>query len=394
VTKPAPYRILALDDEYLALNLVQRAFEEDDDVALFVSASPSEALEIARKQDIELVMSDQRMTEMSGLEFLLRFREVRPGAVRILLTAYPDLQVVLRAITEGLVYRFVLKPWDPDEMRITIRRAIEAKRVADENARMADQLRVQFEELVHAEKMAVVGRLVAGIGHELGNPVGSLVGNMELLESELGPVLERAAARGDVLSPGVLRKVQVCLASMRNASEQIYGIIGGLRRYSHPGAASPAPWDVNEGVKAALQLLGHRLKLHARVLPDLGAVPPIVCRGQEIVQVLVNLIANAADAVEARHGGAVSLKTREDGGFVRIEVADTGPGIPEHVKRQLFSPFVTTKAVGHGTGLGLSICKSIVDSHGGRIEVVSELGKGTSFTVVLPVVARVAAPAH
>src|SRR2546427_276881 len=134
-------------------------------------ATPQEAaaraLETAMIHDIDLVITDQRMPEMTGLQFLARVREVRPRALRVLLTAFPDTSVALKAINEGLLYRFILKPWEPEDMRVTVRRALETKRLSDEHDRLVNQLKTSYDELVQSEHMAALGRLSAGIGHEL-----------------------------------------------------------------------------------------------------------------------------------------------------------------------------------------------------------------------------------
>ena len=184
------YRLLAVDDEPLALNLIERVFAAEADVELRLATSPTKGLEIAAGLDLDVVISDQRMPEMSGLAFLARIREIRPRGHRILLTAYPDMEVALHAINDGLVYRFVLKPWDLDDMRLSIRRALEAKRLADEHERLTAQLSAQFDELVRAERLATIGRLSAGIGHEFANAATPLLMNVEMLGDELARLRE------------------------------------------------------------------------------------------------------------------------------------------------------------------------------------------------------------
>src|SRR5256885_1918192 len=131
VSEPS-YRLLVVDDEPLALNLAKRVFETESDIALHAATSAVRALETAMIHDIDLVITDQRMPEMTGLQFLARVREVRPRALRVLLTAFPDTSVALKAINEGLLYRFILKPWEPEDMRVTVRRALEPKRLSVE----------------------------------------------------------------------------------------------------------------------------------------------------------------------------------------------------------------------------------------------------------------------
>lgn len=129
------YCLLVVDDEPLALRLVRRVFETESDIEVHLTTSTTDALELLRMREIDLVISDQRMPELSGLQLLARVRELRPRALRMLLTGLCDTSVALQPIDDGLVYKFVPKPWDPDDMRIMVRRACETKRLADENER-------------------------------------------------------------------------------------------------------------------------------------------------------------------------------------------------------------------------------------------------------------------
>ena len=138
---------------------------------------------------------------------------------------------------------------------------------------------------------------------------------------------------------------------------------------------------------SAASLLGHRFKTGIRLERDLCALPSVRCRAAEIAQVVLNLLGNAADAVEGSKLRTVRVRTWQADGRVHVEVSDTGGGIDPAVRARLFEPFVTTKEIGKGTGLGLSICKNIIESHGGSISVDSEQGKGARFTFVLPAAA-------
>jgi signal transduction histidine kinase len=375
------YRILAVDDDVLALNLIERVFAGDPDIRTLVTTSPKRALELAGGNPIDLVIADQRMEEMTGLAMLARLRDRHPETIRILLTAYPDVQSALQAINEGLVYRFMLKPWNVDEMRLSIRRALEMRQVQRENERLSLELRRQFDELVQAERMATLGRLSAGLGHELANAVTPLLGHLQLVDKKLADLVARGQAprRGEP----TFEKIEQSLQAMRLAGKQVSAIVSGLKGYAHR-TLQPAPWSANLGVETAVQLLAHRFTRQVKVERELGAVPDIECRGEEIVQVLVNLIGNAVDEVEQVGGGRVRVRTAAAGDQVLITVADTGRGLPKRVRDNLFAPFISSKPAGRGTGLGLSICKSIVDAHGGTISVETAPDHGTVFTIALP----------
>jgi len=398
------YNLLVVDDEPLGLKLIERTFAAEADMDVRVATSPVRGLEIAERQELDLVISDQRMPQMDGLAFLARVRDRRPRAHRILLTAYPEMEVALRAINEGLVYRFVLKPWDLDDMRLSVRRAVEAKRLADAHESMSAKLSAQFDELVRAERLATIGRLSAGLGHELANAVTPLLANAELLGEEVARLRELLQASSHAVESGftpqavgdltlLTRDVQAesqdpndTLAALRAAGTQLQSLIHGLKRAVRD-SPEPAGYDLNQAVLSAVALLRHRFRSSIQLERDLSAVPEVRCRGSEIAQVLLNLLANAADAVESSSVRTVRVRTWEREGKVHLEVSDSGPGIDPAIQGRLFEPFVTTKENGRGTGLGLSICKQIVESHGGSISVDSEPGKGARFTVALPAAA-------
>jgi C4-dicarboxylate-specific signal transduction histidine kinase len=400
---PAAYRLLVVDDEPLALNLVKRVFEHESDIELHSATSPQRGLEIAMLHDMDLVITDQRMPEMEGLQFLARIREVRPRALRILLTAFPDTAVALKAINEGLVYRFVLKPWDTEDMRVTVRRALETKRLSDEHERLVVQLKTSHQELVDAEHMAALGRLAVSIGHELNKAVVPLLASVGSLETELGRLLDagRSAHRAlqhdfaeddvkllknDLLraSPELAGSAEESLGAVRAAASQLESLVHGIESYAHQD--KPEPIDINQAVLSAVQLLSHRFREAGKLERDLRAVPLVRGRASEITQVMLNLIGNAADAVQAVLNPTVHVRTWHEGRHVKIEVSDNGTGLDPAIAARLFQPFASTKAPGRRGGLGLSICRGIVESHGGSIEAVSPKGRGTLFTVTLPAI--------
>ena len=400
----ASYRLLVVDDEPLALNLAKRVFEPETDIEVHSATSPVRGLELSMLHDIDLVIADQRMPEMSGLQFLARLREVRPRAFRILLTAFPDTTVALKAINEGLVYRFILKPWEPEDMRVTVRRALETKRLQDEHERVVTQLKTSYDELVQAEHMAALGRLSAGLGHELSDSVAPLVTSIRSLEAELKRLLavarsadrsiEQKFGREDIerLKTDVIRagpdmggNAEESFAAIRAAGERLEALVRGVESYTV--RAEPVPLDINQAVLAAVQLLSNRFGKVIRLERDLRPVPMALCRSSEIMQVVLNLLGNAADAVEKRSNPTVQLRTWHEAGTIRLEIVDNGKGLDPAVALRLFQPFVSTKATGRGSGMGLSICRGIIEGHGGTIEAVSQRGAGTRFTVTLPAIA-------
>jgi C4-dicarboxylate-specific signal transduction histidine kinase len=346
------------------------------------------------------------MPEMTGLQFLARVREVRPRALRVLLTAFPDTSVALKAINEGLLYRFILKPWEPEDMRVTVRRALETKRLADEHDRLVNQLKTSYQELVQSEHMAALGRLSAGIGHELKNAVDPLLASVGSLEVELGRLLETARAANRAVqksfAPDEVEHLKSCLLratpDMAGAAEESLGSIRGAGAHletlargvqSYTAAVEPEPFDINQAVLSAVQLLSHRLRESVRLERNLQAVPLVRCRGPEITQVVLNLLGNAADAVQRVSEPVIHVRTWHEGASVRLEIVDNGAGLDPGVAQRLFKPFTSPQPSNRTRDLGLSVCKSIIESHGGTIEAAADGARGTRFTVTLPAIAAV-----
>src|SRR4051812_40849993 len=333
VSEPS-YRLLVVDDEPLALNLAKRVFETESDIALHSATSAVRALEMAMVHDIDLVITDQRMPEMTGLQFLARVREVRPRALRVLLTAFPDTSVALKAINEGLLYRFILKPWEPEDMRVTVRRALETKRLSDEHDRLVNQLKTSYDDLVQSEHMAALGRLSAGIGYELKTAVEPLHASIGELGVQVARLVDTARAASRAIqqdfasqellalkdavvraTPELSGSAERSMEAVRAGCAHLDALASGIQGYT--AAGEPEPFDINQAVLSAMQLLSHRLRPGGRLERALQAIPLVRCRGPEITQVVLNLLSNAADAVQKVAQPTIQVRTRRDGARVR-----------------------------------------------------------------------------
>jgi signal transduction histidine kinase len=251
-----------------------------------------------------------------------------------------------------------------------------------------EKLRRAQDDLVRSEKLASMGRLVAGIAHEINNPVNAVINTLAPLEEAIKTLVDtndgEAASRGASEAQEMLRVVQ-------RGAARTKAIVQALHNYSRGDEQRPRELVVARSVDDTLDLLRHRLR-NVRVEKQID--PELRLHGfpGQIDQVFMNLISNAAQALGARDGGGtIRIAARKQADDVEITVADDGPGIPADVLPKIFDPFFTTKDVGEGSGLGLSIVHGIVDRHGGRIMVDSQVGAGTTFRIVLPM--RAPAPA-
>jgi signal transduction histidine kinase len=233
-------------------------------------------------------------------------------------------------------------------------------------------------QLVQSEKMASLGRLVAGVAHEINNPVSFIATSVSPLRRRI----ERAAAAAPPEVGRLLGEAREIVDIMARGAERTTAIVQDLRTFSRLGEATRKVVDLHDALDTTLRLLEARWRERVAVHRDYGDLPPVECDPGQINQVFMNVLANACDAVG--EGGNVWIETRCDGDDVEIVVRDDGPGMTAEVRQRVFDPFFTTKDVGHGTGLGLAISHQIVTAHGGRIEVDSEPGRGAAIRIRIP----------
>ena len=245
-----------------------------------------------------------------------------------------------------------------------------------------------------ADRMASIGTLAAGVAHEINNPLAYVLGNVDFSLQQL----EALGASPEARAPDDVREaVRACIGALRDAESgtlRMRDIVRDVMLFSRAEEDVRKPVDLGHALRAALSLADNEIRHRARVALDVDDVPPVQANESRLSQVFLNLLVNAAQAIPEGHADrneiAVTVRRREAG--VVVEVRDTGSGIlPEHRPR-LFDPFFTTKPVGIGTGLGLAICHGIVTALGGEIEVESEVGKGSTFRVVLPASAEAVRP--
>ncbi|MBN8560190.1 MAG: GHKL domain-containing protein [Leptolyngbya sp. UWPOB_LEPTO1] len=274
-------------------------------------------------------------------------------------------------------------------------------------------------QLIQSEKMSTLGELVAGIAHEINNPIGFLSGNIQpaleytndllklidLYQEEFpqpGQVIQEEVATIDL---DYLREdLPKLIGSMKEGVDRIRDISTSLRTFSRSDSTSCVAFDVHAGIDSTLLILKHRLKANEsrpeiEIIKEYGRLPSVECYAGQLNQVFMNLLSNAIDALEEFNQGRsfeeikanpnrISVKTdlSNDSQFVVISIRDNGIGMTDQVKRKIFDPVFTTKEVGKGTGLGLAISHSIViDKHGGSLEVNSVLGNGAEFIITVPV---------
>jgi signal transduction histidine kinase len=233
--------------------------------------------------------------------------------------------------------------------------------------------------------MRSLGQLVAGVAHEINNPIGFVHANLQLLSEYMDRLL-RAREQGEDTAR-IREAIAKLLARSREGTERVKHIVQDLRTFSRMDQAEVSEADLNEEIDRTLTLMEPRFKDGIEVVRDYDErLPRVRCFAGQLNQVFLNLLMNACDALEGR--GRIVVRTRGLGEGVRLEFEDDGPGIPPEVQDRIFEPFFTTKPVGQGTGLGLSLSHGIIERHGGRMQVSSAPGGGATFVIELPREAR------
>jgi two-component system, NtrC family, sensor kinase len=238
-----------------------------------------------------------------------------------------------------------------------------------------------MSQLIQSEKMAALGLLVAGVAHEINTPMGAIHSNNDVMTRAVGKVRKLLEPAPD---KEVRRLLDILGEICRNnevATERIMNIVRSLKNFARLDEAERKKVNIHEGIESTLSLLRHQLKNRIRIVKCFGDIPEIECYPNELNQVFMNILVNAAQAI--KHRGEITVKTWREGDRVKIAISDTGVGIPPENLSKVFDPGFTTKGVGLGTGLGLSLCYKIVQDHRGTIEAESSK-QGTTFTISIP----------
>ena len=295
-----------------------------------------------------------------------------------------------------------------DNLQRTMTSRDELKREIKERKRTEEELRETHSQLVQSEKMASIGQLAAGVAHEINNPIGFVASNMQILEEYIQiytmltkqtEELKKAVQRGDLAQAKNAATAMDAFVEENNVSyisedalnlvgesraglERVKKIVMDLRTFSRSSQLEMENIDIQEIIQSVLNIVQNEIKYKCSVKEEYQDIPRVQCNAQRLSQVLINLLINAAQAMDKK--GTIIVRTYREGNDACIDVEDDGAGIPPERLSQIFDPFFTTKPVGEGTGLGLSISYEIIKKAGGDIKVESEAGRGTKFTVMLP----------
>jgi two-component system, NtrC family, sensor kinase len=278
-------------------------------------------------------------------------------------------------------------------------------RANEELTQVNGKLKFARDQLMQAEKMASIGQLAAGVAHEINNPVGYVFSNFGTLEKYLADLFrvlaayERAelelgatasggslaAMRAEIDLEYLKQDVPALMDETREGIKRVRKIVQDLKDFSHVDTQQEWEWaNLHKGIESTLNIVNNEIKYKADVIKQYGELPDVQCLPSELNQVFMNLLINAAHAID-KERGTITISTGVAGEHVWVTIEDNGCGISKDNLLRIFDPFFTTKPVGKGTGLGLSLSYGIVQKHHGRLEVDSEPGRGTRFKVTVPV---------
>jgi signal transduction histidine kinase len=380
------HAVLCVDDDARMRSALKRSLRAEPYELLFAEDGPR-ALDILSQKEVQVVVSDLGMPGMDGITLLGAVADRSPDIIRLVLSGRSDSRVILDAINNGSIYRYVLKPWDDDYLKIVIRQALSLWDLQAERRFLLETLKAhnrQLEELVArrtqqvlaAERQADIGRYASQIVHNLSNPLHAFSGAIELLTTYV---------HKDMLVKEKLEKIlQIACSSADDLKQMIAGILSHARESDR---FSLGPMDVNAVIAKSIAFFemipAFKYDIDRQLRLD-PALPRIRGNPIQIKQIMDNLIKNALDAMEDSPVKCLTVQTAAADGQVVVRIADTGQGIPEKHLERIFASDFTTKAIGKGTGLGLASVKTMVEAYAGAIQVDSVLNRGTTFTIHLP----------
>ena len=380
------HKILYIDDDAENLRTFKRLFRKEYEILL--AESGEEGLQLLQEHaPISIIITDQRMPEMTGIEFLDQSIRISPDSIRMILTGFTDVQALIDAINTGRVYRYITKPWDEQELYVTLKRAIDSYDLKIRNAQLLNDLQRKHEELeqsylqlqdaqeklIQAEKMASIGRLASRIAHELRNPIQGIKMGLELLRHDVSDAPECESFQ---------QTFETNLHHINSEITSVERIVKDLLEYARDMKFEFSEVDLNGVISGVLFNMKERLQ-EAEIVVEThyGEIGAIEGDGIRLRQMLLNFAQNSLEAMES--GGTLTIATAlADENLITLTVQDTGGGMTPEQQQRIFEPFFTTKE--KGVGLGMSIVHRIIEAHHGTIDVKSEREHGTQFTILLP----------
>lgn len=413
VAQLSDYRILIVDDQTANLNVLATVLESAGYLNVRCLSDSREVLNAFAEFAPDLLLLDLHMPHLSGLEVMEQLGPVigPDDYVPILvLTGDGTSEAKGKALSHG-ANDFLSKPLNQTEVKLRVRNLLQTRglhlQLKEKNVSLARQVQERTElaeqlaetngaleetnrrlkeaqaHLVQSEKMASLGQLVAGIAHEINNPLAFVINNLFVVQEGLDRLMAERPPLVSAEGTPRMEKARARLRDMHEGTERVKELVTKLRTFSRLDEGKFKTVQIHESIESVLLLLRHRLEDRIQVERNFGGPDHLACYAGELNQVLMNLVANAIDSIEGP--GRITISTEQQNGHFVFRVRDTGKGISEQIREKVFDPFFTTKPIGQGTGLGLAISYGVVKAHGGAIDFRSKEGEGTEFVVKIPV---------
>jgi two-component system NtrC family sensor kinase len=410
-------RILIVDDQTANLQVLSALLEYAGYSNVKCLSDSRNILQVCAEVQPDLVLLDLHMPHVDGVAALDQLATVIPEddyLPILILTGDNTSEAKEKALSHG-AHDFLSKPLNRTEVQLRVRNLLQTRhlhlQLKAQNASLEQQVRERTElaqelgrtnqklretqaHLIHSEKMAGLGQLVAGIAHEINNPMAFVINNIFIVQETLAKL--GCAEMG--LPPEAAAKVskmQTRVSDAHSGATRVKELVTKLRTFSRLDEGTIKTINIHESIESVLLFLRHKLEDRIEVDRRYGETEMLTCLAGELNQVLMNIVANAIDAIDANETsggtGRITITTGQQNGHFMIRVRDTGKGIPEKIRNRVFEPFFTTKPIGQGTGLGLAISYGIMQAHQGSMEFSTKTGEGTEFILKIPTALKVPA---
>lgn len=386
----SPLHIIHLEDDPYEVKLIQSLFTKQNICCKIDSVNTSEDFITALSQErIDLILADYTQLEFDGMTALTVSQEICPEVPFIMIFDASGDELAFETLKNGAtdyIYREKLTRLIP-----SVCRAIQEAQEQAQLKRAEELLKEKEKQMVQTEKLASLGMLVVGVAHEINNPIGYVSSNMETLNDYVNLLKKVFETHKELVASlptedgldYVLEDIDHIFSDTLTGFQKIQEIVQNLKDFARVDQSQKTEADINAGIDFVLKMIKGKLTKNCLIRKDFSQLPSIKCYPGKLNQVFMNLLINAAQAIP--EVGTITIKTEALDAYISIQIADTGMGIPQENLSKLFDPFFTTKPVDQGTGMGLSISYGIIQEHGGSLEVDSKVGKGTTFTIRLPI---------
>ncbi len=381
------YTVMFVDDEKEILRSLQRLVRNEPYKVEFANGG-YDALGRLKKNQVSVLVTDLHMPEIGGLDLLEMVKKRWPDTIRLILSGNSDSGTILEAINKGDIYRYITKPWDNRELRVIVRQALELYKLQEEkkhllsrleqhNLQLERQVEERTQQLLRTRSQAEIGKYASQLVHNLRNPLQSLSCALDFMDYL---ILNQSSD---------FNKLEKAVQIARNSAQDLKRIISSvLDRDRQNMQFNLEPVNLNQLIRQVLEYYRINPLFNNEIQKDIKlseSLAPILANSSQIKQILDNLISNAIDAMETSPKKHLVVETSGNRHSVVIRVKDSGCGINEKNLERIYESGFTTKPADKGTGLGLASVKTMVDAYNGTIQVESKNGKGTTFTIQLPI---------